>query len=106
MVLPWCIAPSLQDSEVRKAYQRSLEKQGIKFKLGTKVGVLLLLRFLSPFFVWSAASVRACACGWFGAACGWTKCHQQHVVAVICMIHMPAPAACLREEVFFLACGT
>lgn len=27
-----------QDGEVRRTFQRSLEKQGLKFKLGTKVG--------------------------------------------------------------------
>ena len=29
--------PVVQDGEVRKAFQRSLTKQGFKFKLGTKV---------------------------------------------------------------------
>lgn len=36
-IFPSHVLPCLQDSEVRKAFQRSLEKQGIKFKLGTKV---------------------------------------------------------------------
>ncbi len=28
---------TVQDSEVRRSFQRSLEKQGLKFKVGTKV---------------------------------------------------------------------
>lgn len=30
-----------QDGEVRRSFQRSLQKQGLKFKLGTKVSGLL-----------------------------------------------------------------
>lgn len=33
-----CSCLPLQDGEVRRAFQRSLQKQGLKFKLGTKVG--------------------------------------------------------------------
>lgn len=33
-MLPLCV----QDGEVRRAFQRSLQKQGMKFKLSTKVG--------------------------------------------------------------------
>jgi len=36
-IIPPPSLPSLQDSEVRRSFKRTLEKQGFKFKLGTKV---------------------------------------------------------------------